>query len=582
MQDRIILHTGLLNLFSNSMHTSKKRSISLPHVRNVRDSRRFLMIGCGVILLILIAYPVSLLVAKSFPLSNYISQFNSPQMITAIKNTFYVAAGVTMIAAFLGVILAFLIVRTDIPFKKTIHTCIHLIFLTPGYIGSVAWIQLLGRSGYVTRWAKSHFGLSQPLVDIYTLEGVIIVMGLYLMPLVYMAAVNALRNSDPSLEDAAFASGASPTRAIFDVTLPLALPGIFSNMLLVFIHGISGFGIPAALGMPAGNMVLTTLIYSALGHYDVRMACAVSVMLILLMALALLAHNKILPKGSYAGSASSKAVPYSLHLGHWKYLISGVIVILLICVSVIPLITIFLTSLLKAWGLPILWGNLTLGNYISIFSVGIGVRALFNSFLFSLVGATCATVLGFFIAYFSQRTRGFGQKFLDFLATAPSAIPGPVLAAAMIFAWMLPPFELYNTPWIIIISYIVAFLPYTLRNIAGGMKALNAQLEEMGWMCGGSWMRVLRDIVIPNLRGCIWTGWMLAFLMAFREIPLSSMLYANGTETVGVLLFLLKSESGGLEVTSAVSIVVIVLTIIGHKLVKRTISYEEIIYNQGD
>ena len=533
-------------------------------------------------MIFLVAYPMVLLVAKSFPLSNYISQLTSPQTKTAIKNTFYIATGVTILSTSLGTLLAFIVVRTDVPFKKIIHACIHIIFLTPGYIGTVAWIQLLGRSGYITRWAQTNFGILHPPKNIYTLESVIIVMGLYLMPLIYMAAVNALRKSDPSLEDAAIASGASPAKAIFNIALPLTLPSIFSNMILVFIHGISGFGIPAALGMPAGNMVLTTLIYSALGHYDVRMACAVSVILVFLIGLTLMIHSKILPKGSYAVNGSLNSKPHVIHLGSWRYLVSGVVLLLLICCSLVPLITIFLTSLLKAWGLPILLGNLTLGNYISIFSAGIGVRALINSFLFSFIGATCATILGFFVAYFSQRTHTFGHKFLDFLATAPSAIPGPVLAAAMIFAWMLPPLELYNTPWIIIISYVAAFLPYTLRNITGGLKSFNAQLEEMGWMCGGSWLRILRDIVIPNLRGCIWTGWMLAFLMAFREISLSSMLYANGTETVGVLLFLLKSESGGLEVTSAVSIVVIVLTVIGHRIIKSSISNKEFSYSQGD
>jgi iron(III) transport system permease protein len=192
-----------------------------------------------------------------------------------------------------------------------------------------------------------------------------------------------------------------------------------------------------------------------------------------------------------------------------------------------------------------------------------------NSFLFALAGATCATLLGFLIAYITTPVQIRGHKIVDFFATLPSAIPGPVLAVAMIFAWMLPPFRLYNTPWIILVAYVVAFLPYVVRSVSGGLKAAEPQLEEMGWMCGGSWFAVLRNIVVPNVQGTIWTGWLLVFLMAFREIPLSTMLYREGTETVGVLLFHLKTEAGGLEVTSAVALVVMGLTTVGQLLIRR-------------
>ena len=545
--------------------TLKRR---LQHLR-VWDAKHLILVLCAVLLIFLIAYPLSLLAVKSLPFSNYIYQIKSSQTLTAFKNTLYVAFGSTAVALVLGIPLAFLTIRTDIPLKKVIHAGILLIFYTPGYIGTIAWIQLFGRSGYITRWMKQHQWPLYTSIDIYTLEGVIFFMGLYLMPLVYIAAANALQKTDPNLEDAAIMSGASPFKAFVDSTLPMTLPAILSNTLLVLIHGFSGFGIPAALGMPTGNLVLTTLIYAALGHYDVNMACAISVILVLLISITIVIQNRLQQKRRYDKTVSTQTPNHIFSLGRWKFIITTIILLFIICVSVIPLITIFLSSMLKSWGLAIAFNNFTVSNYHSIFTAGIGIRALRNSFTFAFISATCATIIGFFIAYISYRTKLPGRKFLDSLATIPSAVPGPVLAAAMIFTWMLPPFALYNTPWIIIIAYIVAFLPYSLRNIVGGLNASNPQLEEMGQMCGGSWMKVLRDIVIPNIRGSIWSGWIIAFLMAFRELPLSSMLYANGTETVGVLIFLLKTESGGLEVTSAVAIVVMLLTILGQISVKH-------------
>jgi iron(III) transport system permease protein len=548
---------------------SSKVGIHIARARATWDARHSVMVGSGVVLMLLVAYPMALLVLKSLPLSNYVAQLGALQTLLALRNTLYVAVGATALAVVLGVTLAFLMTRTDMPLKRLVNAGIYLVFLTPGYIGTVAWIQLLGRSGYVTRWLRTHLGLLRSPMDIYTLEGVIVVMGLYLMPLTYMATSNALRNADPTLEEMAIASGATPRQAVCTVTLPLALPGVLSAALLVFIHGVSGFGIPAALAMPTGHMVLTTQIYAALGHYDVRMACTIAVLLVVMLIAAMALHNALLRRKRYAVTASPDLERHTLRLGLWGHPVAIVVLLLLAFAAMIPLVTILATSLLKAWGLNVRLGNLTLGNYVSIFSVGLGARALRNSFLYALAGATCVTLLGFVIAYISTRVRTSGSKVLDFLATLPSAIPGPVLAAALTFAWMMPPMKLYNTPWIILVAYITAFLPYAVRNIAGGLKAANPQLEEMGWMCGGSWLAVLRDVVVPNASGSIWTGWTLVFLMAFREIPLSTMLYREGTETVGVLLFLLKTESGGLEVTSAVSVVVMILTVVGQLAIKQ-------------
>jgi iron(III) transport system permease protein len=533
------------------------------------------MLASGLALALLVAYPMALLVVKSLPLSNYVEQLGASQTLIAIRNSFYVAVGATALAVVTGVALAFLVVRTDLPLKGVIKGAIYLIFLTPGYIGTVGWIQLLGRSGYLTRWLRTHLHLLRPPLNIYSLGGVVVVMGLYFMPLIYMATSNALANADPSLEEAAIASGATRRQAVFSVILPLALPGVLSNALLVFIHGLSGFGVPAALVMPAGNMVLTTQIYAALGHYDVRKACATSVLLAVMLVGIMAVYNRLLRRSRFAVTASPDLHRHTLSLGAWKPVVAAFVVLFLGFASLLPLVTLLVTSLLKAYGLEATWSNLTLGNYVSIFTAGVstaaglGVRAMRNSFLFALAGATCATLLGFLTAYMTTRVQIRGRKIVDFLATLPSAIPGPVLAVAMIFAWMLPPFRLYNTPWIILTAYVVAFLPYAVRNISGGLKAARPQLEEMGWMCGGSWFAVLRDIVVPNVRGSIWTGWLLVFLMAFREIPLSTMLYRDGTETVGVLLFHLKTEAGGLEVTSAVAVVVMILTTVGQLVIWR-------------
>ncbi|RKZ27130.1 hypothetical protein DRQ26_03480, partial [bacterium] len=212
--------------------------------------------------------------------------------------------------------------------------------------------------------------------------------------------------------------------------------------------------------------------------------------------------------------------------------------------------------------------NLSLGNYLAILQNRLIGSALRNSFIFATLAASAAALLSFVVAYISARTKLAGRGFLDLLATFPLAIPGPVLATAMIFAFMNPPLALYNTPWIIIVAYVVAFTPFALRNLSGSLRSFDPTLEEMIWASGASWLRGLKDILLPLLRPEILTSWILVFLMGLREIPLSLMLHTQGTETVGVVLFSFR-ETIGVEAVSALAVIVILITLTGHLIVGK-------------
>jgi len=533
------------------------------------DAREVVLAAALALLLVLVAYPASLVLLKALPWSNYLDLAADPLARRALLNTLYVGGAVTLLATLLGVVMAFLLTRTDLPLKGVLRALIFLAFITPAYIGAVAWIQLLGRSGYVTTLLVDAFDLSAPPIRLYSLEGLIAIMAIHLYPLVFLAASNALSITDPSLEDAAASSGATKLKVLTTITLPLILPSILSGAALVFIQAIACFGVAAVIALPTGHYVLTTRIYTALGHYDVRMACALSVVLVLLAGASIAVHNTLLRGRRYTIATAESRKPGLIKLGRWRLPIAAVLLLFLMATTVLPLATIVLTSFLKAWGLRPALGNLTLGNYAKMASEGLTARAMRNSLAFAAGGATVAALIGLVVSYISVRTRMPGRKALEFLATMPLAIPGPVLATAMILAWMNPPLRLYNTPWIILVAYVVAFTPYAVRNVSGVIKGMDPALEEMGWMSGASWARTMRDITVPLIGRGLWAGWILVFLMAFREIPISTMLYTQGTETVGVLLFALKSQAGGMEVVSAVAVTVVAITLIGQLLVEK-------------
>ena len=527
-----------------------------------------------VALLIIVVYPLSLLLLHSFDIhggftvANYIEAFAKPQNIIALRNSLYTSAVVTLLASLIGTGMAWLITRSDLPFKRGFRGLIFLTFVTPPYIGTIGWIQLLGRAGYVNAALMRSFHLSFPPIEIYSLEGIIAVMAIYLYPLVFWATANALTRTDPSLEDAAASSGGTKWKVFTTITLPLALPSILSAGLLVFIHTIACFPVAAALGLPTRHYVLATRIYASLSHYDVQMACVLSVILAACSGGAFLLHNAFLRGGRYVTTTSGSKKPEWIKLGRWRLPVAIGLLCFTLLTGILPLLTLLSTSLLKVWGLPLALENMSFGNYLAIFQDPLIGSALTNSLIFACLAAGAAVLLTFLAAYISARTKLTGRGFLDLLVTFPLAIPGPVLATTMILAWMRPPLVLYNTPWIIIVAYVAAFAPFAMRNLRGSFRSLDPALEEMAWTSGASWLRGLKDILLPLLKPGILTSFILVFLMGMREIPISLMLHTQGTETVGVVLFSFR-ETIGVEAVSALAVIVILITLAGHLLVRR-------------
>ena len=534
------------------------------------------MLLTGVLLAFLVAYPLLDLVLHSFisegafSLTHYARMLGERRNCTALGNSLYVGLGTTLLALVLGTGIAWLLVRTDLPLKRTIRTFVFLTLISPTYIGAIAWVQLLGHAGYINNFLVSVLHLKTPMIDIYTFEGVIFVMALHLYPLAFFVLANALSIVEPSLEEAAALSGASPFRAMRTVILPLLRPSFLSAAVLVFLRAISAFGVPAILALPSGHYVLTTRIYAALNSYDLGLATALSTLLLILCGLILASSERLLGRRRYTTTTASSTAPELTSLGRWRVPILTVLLLFFAFTTLLPLLTILSTSFLKAWGLPLSLKNFTLANYISIlFKEQLTMRALANGFLFSGIAAGISTLLGLVVAYIFTRTHFSGKGALNQLATFPLAVPGPVLAIALILAFMNRPFELYNTPWILIVGYIVAFMPLALRNVSGALRSLDASLEEAACTSGASWPRVLKDIVFPLIKPGLLSGFILVFLFVLREIPLSVMLHTTGTETVGVLLFSLRTNGGGLEEVSALSVVVILLTLLGSYSIQR-------------
>lgn len=537
----------------------------------------------GLLIGIFIIYPFVILVLKSFGLSLSGGEFSlegykriieDKYNYIALKNTLYVAVGVTILTSILGGALAWIVVRTDYTYKKNTKALVFLNFIIPSYVLAVAWVEFFGRNGYLSRILYKLFGLSNYNMRPYSLEAVIIVMSIHLYPLVFMAIKNALEKIDSSLEDAAVISGGSRFKAAITVTLPLIIPSFASIGLLIFSRAVANFGVPAALALPVGKEVLTTKVYSSLTNLDFQLVTGLSILLVIISGGVFLLSNIFLKKRGFTTVTGNNKKLRLIKLGKYKKVITICVFIFHLITTIIPLLAILMASFLKRWGLDLNMGNFTFNNYLLLFKHELIIRAFRNSIFYGLIGATIAACIGGGVSYISNKTNIKGKKIVEFISSWPMAFPNIVLAVAATLAWMSKPVRLYGTGWIIIVTYISLFIPISIKNTSGLMRNQDMYLEKAARTSGASRIRGFLDITLPLTMPGIKSGWILGFLIALREIPISLLLYSSGNETIGIMLFGIQSNTYGLEMTSTVSVVIIAITGLGNIFIRKIGNYK--------
>jgi len=547
------------------------------------SSQYGLLAGLFLLLFFLIFYPLVRLALQSFvfdehlSLQNYVNALGDRRNLIALYHSLTIGLLTSLFGTVIGAFLAWVVMRTDLPGRRFLRHGLAMPLLIPPFISAIAWMQLLGPVGYLNKGLMALFNLEKPPFIIYGQVGIVLVIVLHVFPLVYLMTTRALEKMDPSLEEAAQISGAGTFRIMRDITLPLMAPTIAGGALLLFVQGVSSFGIPALLGSPRGYYVLTTRIYNAIRAFGVpnnlSLAAALSMLLILVAGAGLAAQRLYLRGKRYTVIGGKGIQPLVVPLYGWRWPLFGLCVLMVFVTVVAPIATILLTSFIRAYGLPPIGENLTLDNYRYIlFQAPITVRAIRNSALLATGAALITTVLGFIIAYLSNRTTIRGKYLLNLAALAPYSLPGTVLALAIILAWVKPlpflPFTLYNTPWIILLAYVTRYLTFPVRTISGAIAQVDDSLEESARVSGASRGRSIRDILLPLISGSVLAGWFLVFMPALRELNLSILLWSVGNETVAVAVFNL-TEAGDLTSAAALAMLLIIVVWAGNFITGR-------------
>ncbi len=506
-------------------------------------------------------------------LANVAAVLADPDTWRVLRNTLVVSAWTTLLAGGLGAGLALLVGRTDLPGRAAFQALLVLPYLVPPFIGAMAVVYVLGPTGLVNQAWMALTGSADPLVGVYGAGGIVLAMTLYKYPIAYLTVRAGLERVDPVLEEAARSAGAGAWRTVRDVTVPLAAPAIAAGMTLVFLSAMAEFGTPAILGFPARYFVLATKIYATVLDFDrpynLHLAAALSLLLAVLAGMVLALQRWWFGDRGFAVAAGRGRAPVVPLGGARRWAAAGVALFLGLT-SLLPLGAVVLTALTRAYGRPLALDNLGLENFrLILFGLPVMWRAAWNSLLLAASAATICVGLALAVAYLRERRRIRGGALLETLLTLPFAVPGTVLALAIVLAFLRPVFglRLYNTLWIILVAYVARFLALALRPVAAALAQLSPVLEEAARASGASLWRSLVDVTVPLLRSHLLAAWVLAAIPALTELTLSVILWSAGHETIGVMAFNLHEE-GKVLLSAALASLIVAASLGGHFLLR--------------
>ncbi len=498
-----------------------------------------------------------------------------------LRNTLITASLSMVFGVLIAFPLAWLVTRTNLYGRGFFRTLFLLTYMVPPYVGAMAWMRLLNpKVGTVNVVLKNLFGLSEAPFNIYTIGGMVWVLTTFYYPFAFILLCRALERMDPSLEEAARISGASPVKTLFTVTLPMMLPSIGSSAIMVFVAAASCYGIPSIIGAPGKLYTITTRIseYVATGtSQGLSDATVLSVFLMVLSLVLLLLSTLLMGKKNRITISGKSMRPNIVDLRKWRIPLTILTSIFAIVIIVIPFLSVIATSFTQNMGKSVFAeGNLTVRFWQNVFTRSTILKSALNSLITATLAATLGMIICIIMAYLLKRTNMRGRKIPDFLISFGSGTPSVVIALALIMT-MSGRFglNLYNTMAILVIAYMIKYMMMGMQSTISGFSQIGPVLEEAAAVSGAGWLRRMKDVVIPMLLPSIVAGWFIIFIPSFYELTMSNLLYSEKTMTLGVELFryqMNSSQQTAAALACCILLLVLILNLVMRKLTKGKVS----------
>jgi len=539
----------------------------------------FAWFACSVVVLLVLfvvwmSFVAGVPTEPDFTLQNYADAFDGYLLRRVIPNTVIVGVATVTVVLFFGLPLAWLLHRTDVPYRELWITLIAVAVIVPGFLKAMGWVMLLSsKIGLINKLFMYLFGLSQAPLSIDNVWGVAFVQGLMLTPTLFFLLAGPMRSMDPALEEAAEISGATVWRTMWWVSLPLLWPAILGGAIYTFMTSISIFEVAALLGGIGKTPVLATELFlnvkpsgTALAIPRYGMAGVYGLMIALPSFVALYYYLRVIDKGHrYVVMTGKGYRPRDFELGRWRGLALGFVMFYLLLAVVLPVLVLMWASLLPHLAMPSIeaLSLVSLKWYEGIIDVIGGVDVIVNTVIVTAVTPVVVLVFSFMISWVVVRARVRGRGVIDTIAMLPHAIPGLGFAFALtilaiVMARWLPWLPLYHTLGIIVLVNAVNRLSYVTRITNAALLQVGKELEESAHVCGarrlGTMWWVIAPLIRPSLLfGGLWTG-----LLVFREISMALMLSGPNNQVLAVRIWQ-EWEQGNLNEASALGVLMVLV-----------------------
>ena len=517
---------------------------------------------CGALVL----YPVLFLAeeslnvgdAQDFPparlgLDNYAGLLDDAHII---YNTAWVAVIATAMAVSLGFALAWILTRTNVPWRGTLERLMELPYYLTPLVGALAWGVLAGpRTGFLNQLSQQ-VGGSDDLFDIYSPFGVAWVMALFEGTVAFVMIAAAMKSMDPSLEESSRVLGAGKLRTMLTVTLPLVAPGVLGATVFVFAEMLGAFAAALVLGLPGRFLVITTAIWNATLSFppDYGRAAAMGISLFAVMLLTLTIYRVIVRKGSYATITGKAYRPRVMDMGKWRWLLGGLCWAYVGVAVALPLCALILTSFQRFATVIVSEMQFTLGNYETALGFGSLRLAMVNSLFLGLGVATIGVFVMVVVVWIVYRSKVPGRGLIEYVVMFPQAVPRTVFGLALLWAWLNIPVPIYGTLWLLALAYFTVLLPLGVRTLAGVVVQIDYSLEECARVCGASWLHQLRTVTLPLLKPGIVAAWLLLFMASVRELGVSVFLMGPNARVIAPSIAA-SWQSSSTELTAALAMI---------------------------
>lgn len=554
-----------------------------------RWSRRSAAGQVGIVLLALIlaflvVYPIGILLlgifsksppqdlalnAGNFTLDHVRQIAGSSTMRGAIVTSFVGAVGGTAVAMAIATFFAWVVARTNVRHARAIELAALVPLLISPLVAGIAWARIGYPHSGILNTGLHELGIGVT-INIGSLGGIVFVMGLYYAPYAYLLLIGSLRNIDPSLEEAAASCGASGWQTVRRIVLPLMAPAIYSAVLLVLVTLLALYAIPFLLGESNGVEFMTTYLYRLIYKTppDYQGAATVGLLLTVVVLVGVVLQRRVLGRRRYATVTGKAFRPRLVDVGRWRYLLLAIAGLYILVAAVIPYLVLAITAFRQvqfftSFANVFSTDALSLQNLHAVLDRAELSRSITNGVIVGVGTAVIGVVLCFLLAYTTERTKLRARGVLRAIITVPVAIPGLIIGVAFLWAWIGLPIGIYGTIWIVILAFVARHLPDGHRAMSSTMLQVHDELEEAARVCGASWVRTTRTVLLPLIRGGLLSAAILLFVFSVREVGPALFLVTshNNVLSVQVIQSWASGDIGGAAMLALIQSVILLVVV---------------------